>query len=111
VIAPACAHGVALNPARFLLVFGVDAAAWATRYDIVPFTVACPDCGATQSTTITFVYRRLRGLVASSCGCGSESTPYCVVPAPDAGDLLTGIAALGPSRRASRQTVDPARPE
>jgi hypothetical protein len=94
-----------VNPSRFLRVLGADPAQWAARYDIEPFSVRCDRCGAEQSTTVPFVYRSLRGLVAPKCQCGNESTPYCVVAAPGAGDLLTGSLARDPKVGASKRTI------
>jgi hypothetical protein len=98
-----------MNPARFFVVLGTGAAQWAARYNIEPFSVPCDLCGAEQSTTQPFAYQSFRGLVAPKCQCGSDSTPYCVVAAPGARDLLTGREARGPRTQASKRTSRSAR--
>jgi hypothetical protein len=46
-----------MNPAKSLLLFGVDADAWAAA--------PCEQCGRVLTTTISFASNSLRGLIAS----------------------------------------------
>lgn len=94
-----------VNPAKFLLVLGIDAELWAARHDIQPFTVPCDTCGRPMTTTIPFAWRSLRGLIAAKCSCGSESTPYCVVRDLRSGDLLTDTRARDPKGPGLKRTV------
>ena len=70
---------------------GETVESWAKRYGIEPLTCPCPRCGVDVTTTVPFAKKTLRGLVAPPCEkCGNTSTPYCMVRAAWAGDLLDG---------------------
>lgn len=73
---------------RFLIVHGADAARWAKRFGIEPFSHPCRRCGALLTTSVPFAYKTLRGLLAPSCACGNQGTPYCMVRDPRFGDLF-----------------------
>ena len=74
-----------MDRSTWLVAHGVDAAAWARKYEIKPATVRCDDCGEDQTTSIPFAGPRgARGLVAPLCACGEGKKgrpPYCVVVA------------------------------
>jgi len=81
-----------MNRHRFLRVLGQDPERWAARHDIESFTHPCQECGRMLTTSVPFVYGTLRGLIAPTCVCGNEVTPYCVVRDARFGDLFTGGA-------------------
>jgi hypothetical protein len=68
---------------KFLKFHGVDSKAWARRHGIEPATADCYHCGAELTTTIPIACqvegKKLYGLIAPTCACGSEDTPYCIV--------------------------------
>ncbi len=70
------------------VVHGVSGKAWADRWGIEPFVVACYVCRREKETTIPFARGSLRGLKAPACPCGDLSKTYCVVRAPNNGPLL-----------------------
>lgn len=72
----------------WLTVPGASPAAWAKRFDILPFSHPCIDCGALRVTTIPFASGRFRGLAAPTCACGNDRGPYAVVLVrPDEQDI------------------------
>lgn len=73
----------------FVAVLGVDPTRWAKRYGIEPFSHACSSCGQLLTTSIPIAFESLRGLLAPTCSCGDENTPYCFVRDPKIGDLFT----------------------
>ena len=81
-----------LDRARWLIIHGVTAEAWAKRHEITPYTGPCARCGATLTTSIPFASDQLRGLAAPPCACGNATGPYCVVRDSKYGDLLDGGA-------------------
>lgn len=89
-----------INPERFLFVLGGDPVRWAARYDIEPFSFPCKECGVKLTTSIPFVCGPLRGLMAPTCRCGNQRTPYAVVREPGSGDLITGRGVEDPTPRA-----------
>lgn len=76
--------------AERLMIHGITAEAWATRYDIEPVTVPCPTCGAPKVTSLPFAQGQLRGLAAPDCACGDKGRTYCLVRDPKHGDLFDG---------------------
>lgn len=67
------------KPTPFLAAYGVDAAAWADRHGIEPFTTPCEACGLPKTTTIPIAWGVLRGLMAPRCECGDTGHTYCLV--------------------------------
>lgn len=98
-----------MNRSRFLVVLGANAARWAARYGIEPFSQPCSKCGALLTTSVPFACDSLRGLLAPRCECGNEQTPYCVVREPGSGDLFTGAEARIPKARVATRTASRAR--
>jgi hypothetical protein len=82
---------------NWLVVHGYDAARWAKRYDIQPFTHPCYKCNAPTTTSIAFASGKCRGLAAPQCACGHPSPPYCIV-----GDW----GALSPPSKPSHRSGD-----
>jgi hypothetical protein len=72
-----------------LICYGVDPKRWAKRYDLQPFSFPCYKCGRMGETTIPFVQGTMRGLTAPVCKCGHPTPPYCMVRAPEHGDLFS----------------------
>ena len=97
-----------MNRTRFLLVLGADPVRWARRFDIVPFSHPCSRCGAELTTSVPFIYDDMRGLVAPTCACGNERTPYGMVRAH--GDILTSKATSGSKEPGGRRISRRARP-
>lgn len=64
---------------RFLLVYGISTEAWCKRYGIDVYEAPCSNCGAIRRITQPFFFRKLRGLIAEFCPCGSDDRPYAVV--------------------------------
>ena len=81
------------NRAKFLIAHGADPVAWARRYDLLPFSHLCGDCGVELETTLPFVAGDLRGLIAPECACGAKNPPYCVVRTGGDGSLGSLIEA------------------
>ena len=79
-----------MNRAKFLVIHGVTAEAWINRWDLVPCTYPCSECGRDCTTSIPFAYKTFRGLMAPPCSCGNDRTPYCLVRDPKYGDLFSG---------------------
>lgn len=73
---------------RYVRIHGVSTCTWAKRYNIDPFSVDCPGCGARKETTIPIADGPLRGLLAPPCPCGDTSRTYALVAGPGHGDLL-----------------------
>src|SRR5664280_1112433 len=98
-----------MNRTCFLVVFGMDANRWATRYGIEPFSHACDSCGSLLTTTIPIAFETLRGLRAPQCQCGNENTPYCFVRDTKSGDLFTDEEVRNSKARAEKRKAARAR--
>src|SRR5690606_35019746 len=95
-----------MTRSRFMLLLGVDPVRWSTRYDIEPFSHPCDTCGTLLTTSIPFAFESLRGLVAPTCRCGNDRTPYCLVRKASSGDLFTDKATLDPTASTSKRSSD-----
>lgn len=60
-------------------IHGADVYAWTRSWGLLPFSRPCSRCGMPLCTTIPIASRRLRGLAAPPCACGSDDAPYLFV--------------------------------
>lgn len=95
---------------RMMEIHGVDAAAFAKRHGIEPFTGECYDCQRPRTTSVPFAYGKLRGLKSPTCACGDERGPYCVIM-DDLSDLATALPPdTASQRKAARKLARKSEP-